>query len=81
MGPTKSIAISANRSLGIGSEWRNPAGARVVDLFLRQVAQELTYVTTSLAILGQKYNAVRAPHVLAIPNGFRYHDAGVKALF
>ena len=39
--PTKSSAISENRSFGMGRGCKNPAGACVEDLFRAQEVQDL----------------------------------------
>src|SRR5580704_12042828 len=56
-GPTKSIAISSNRFVGIGIGCSNPAGRCVDDLFCAHEVQDLMYVSTSAAIPGQ-YNSL-----------------------
>jgi hypothetical protein len=69
-GPTKSMAMSENRSRGIGSECRNPAGSWFVALLRRQLEHELTYVFTVLDSPGQKHLADNDSQVFFMPKWF-----------
>src|SRR5579859_3020837 len=79
-GPTKSMAISENRSCGIGSGWRYPAGDCVLDLFAIQVGQDLTYFSASAA--SQAKSTVE-PGICGFcfeQSDSRCHDVGIAVI-